>query len=108
MLLDKSNEMIHIDFTLTYFQIYLIGSNLIAFILYGYDKSLALRNSKNISRVSENKLLFTTLIGGTIGALLSMSIFRHKIKKPAFIIKFSIVVIIQAIAIYFYTNKGIN
>ena len=100
--------MIHIDFTLTYFQIYLIGSNLIVFIFYGYDKLQSIKTSKYISRVSEKKLLFTTLIGGTVGALLSMFIFRHKIKKPSFMIKFSIVVIIQVIAIYFYINKGIN
>ncbi len=100
--------MIHIDFTLTYFHIYLISSNLIAFILYAYDKLQALRNSRNISRVSENKLLFSTIIGGTVGSLLSMLMFRHKIKKPSFMIKFSLVVILQAFAIYFYINKGIN
>jgi len=85
-----------------------MGSNLIAFILYGYDKLLALKNSKNIYRISENKLLFTTFIGGIIGALLSMFIFRHKIKKPSFIIKFCIVVIIQVILIYFYIKEGTN
>ncbi|RLD40746.1 MAG: DUF1294 domain-containing protein [Bacteroidetes bacterium] len=65
---------------------------------------MTLKNSKNISRVSENRLLFTTLIGGTIGALLSMFIFRHKIKKPSFIIKFSILVILQT-AIFFFILK---
>ena len=79
-----------------------------ALILYGYDKLQAIRSSKNISRVSENKLLLITLLGGTIGALLSMLIFRHKIKKTSFMIKFSIVVILQAIGIFIYINKGIN
>ena len=79
-----------------------------ALILYGYDKFQAIKSSKNISRVSENKLLLITLLGGTIGALLSMLIFRHKIKKPSFMIKFSIVVILQAIGIFIYINKGIN
>ncbi len=100
--------MIHISFTLSYFELSLIIINIIALILYGYDKLQAIRSSKNISRVSENKLLFITLLGGTIGALLSMLIFRHKIKKPSFMIKFSIVVILQAIGIFIYINKGIN
>ncbi len=100
--------MIHISFTLSYFELYLIIINLMALILYGYDKLQAIRSSKNISRVSENKLLLITLLGGTIGALLSMLIFRHKIKKPSFMIKFSIVVILQAIGIFIYINKGIN
>jgi len=100
--------MIHISFTLSYFELYLIIINLMALILYGYDKFQAIKSSKNISRVSENKLLLITLLGGTIGALLSMLIFRHKIKKPSFMIKFSIVVILQAIGIFIYINKGIN
>lgn len=89
--------MIDINFTFSYFAVYIIGVSLIAFILYSYDKLLAIRNS--ISRVSENKLLLTALIGGTIGALLSMFIFRHKIKKTSFMIKFSLVGIIQVAAI---------
>ena len=100
--------MINIDITLTYFELYLILISTVSFILYSYDKLQSLKNSKNITRVSENKLLISSLIGGTVGSLLSMFIFRHKIKKPSFIIKFSIVVIIQVIAIYFYINQGIN
>ena len=100
--------MIHINFILTYLELYLLSINLVAFTLYGYDKLQAIKSSKYISRVSENKLLFITLIGGTIGALLSMLMFRHKIKKPSFMIKFSIVVILQAIGIFIYINKGIN
>ncbi|WP_324171621.1 DUF1294 domain-containing protein [Sulfurimonas sp.] len=98
--------MVHIDFTLTYFEVYLLCSNLLASLLYGYDKLLALNHSKIISRISENKLLFTTLIGGTVGAILSMFIFRHKIRKPSFMIKFSLVVIIQLGVIFLYI-KGI-
>ena len=96
--------MINIHFTLSYFELYLIFINLVSFLLYGYDKAQALKTSKNISRVSENKLLFSTFIAGTIGSLLSMLLFRHKIKKPSFIIKFSIVVIIQVIGMYFYVR----
>ncbi|MCD6191420.1 MAG: DUF1294 domain-containing protein [Sulfurimonas sp.] len=73
--------MINFNFNLTYFQLYLISINLIAFILYAYDKFQSLKSTKNIQRVSEKKLLFTTLLGGTVGSILAMIILRHKLKK---------------------------
>ena len=94
--------MININFTITYFELYFILINLISFLLYGYDKLQALKNLKNIRRVSENKLLFFTLIGGIFGSLMSMLLFNHKIKKLSFIIKFIIIVIVQITVIYFY------
>lgn len=98
--------MIHFSFALSYFQIYIICISFISFILYAYDKLQALKTSKIIQRVSENRLLFTTLLGGTLGSLLSMFIFRHKIKKASFMIKFIIVVILQIIVVFLYI-KGI-
>ena len=73
--------MIHIDFILTYFQIYLIFSNTVAFILYGYDKMQAIKNSRNISRVSEKSLLFSTFVGGIVGSLLAMIVFTWTLTK---------------------------
>ena len=101
-------KMISFNFTLTYIQIYLFSINLIAFILYTYDKFQSLKSTKNIQRVSEKKLLFITLLGGTVGSILAMIVFRHKIKKVSFIIKFSVVVIIQAIVTFLYIKQGFN
>ncbi len=98
--------MISISFTLTYLQIYLISINAVAFTVYAYDKLQSLKNRQNIQRVSENRLLFITFLGGTIGSLLAMITFRHKVKKVSFIIKFSIVVILQALITYFYIKLG--
>lgn len=77
-------------------------------MLYAYDKLQSLKSTKNIQRVSEKKLLFTTLLGGTVGSILAMIILRHKIKKASFIIKFSVVVIIQAIVTFLYIKQGFN
>ena len=79
--------------------------SVVAFTLYSYDKAQALKSRR---RISENKLLFFSFIGGTIGSLISMLLFRHKIKKPSFMIKFSILVILQILAVYFYITKGIH
>ncbi len=100
--------MITINFTLSYLEFYLLSISLISFLIYGYDKLLALKNNKNVRRVSEKNLLLSSLVGGSIGSLLSMFIFRHKIKKSSFIIKFSIVIIIQVVLIYLYIKYGAN
>lgn len=98
--------MLHINFTLTYFELYLFLVSTFSFTLYAYDKLQALKNTQNISRVSEKKLLLSSFIGGTFGSLISMFIFRHKIKKPSFIIKFSTVAILQLLLIYLYVYQG--
>ena len=98
--------MISLNITLTYFELYWILVSVVSFIYYGYDKAQSLKNSKTISRISERNLLISSFIGGTIGSLLAMFIFRHKIKKSSFVIKFSLVVILQVILFYIYINKG--
>ncbi|MDF1879132.1 DUF1294 domain-containing protein [Sulfurimonas sp. SAG-AH-194-C20] len=98
--------MLHIDFTLTYVELYFLLISTFSFILYAYDKLQALKNTQNVSRVSEKNLLFSSFTGGTIGSLLSMFMFRHKIRKTSFVIKFSIVVIIQLILIYLYLYQS--
>jgi len=97
--------MLHIEFTLTYLEIYIISISMFSFLLYGYDKALALKIHNNISRVSENKLLLTTVLGGTIGSLSAMLMFRHKIKKHSFIIKFLLIVVLQIVIIFLYYEK---
>ncbi len=100
--------LIHINFTLSYLETYIVAINFMAFLLYGYDKLQSIKSSKFISRVSERSLLLSTFIGGSIGSFMAMLLFRHKIKKPSFILKFSIVVIIQMVLIYVYLKEGVN
>ncbi len=96
--------MIHFDLSLTYFQMYLLIINCISFVVFGFDKIQALRNNTNTNRVRERTLLGLTLIGGTLGGLLAMLLFRHKIKKVSFILQFFGVVGIQIFAGYYF-NK---
>ena len=69
--------------------------NIIAFTLYGLDKSFA---KKGRRRISEKSLIFWAVIGGSIGAFLGMQIFRHKTKKP----KFKIVPVFLVIHLVLY------
>ena len=57
---------------------YLIIINIIAFIICGYDKMMAI---KHRYRIPEDMLLFLSFIGGCLGFILGMFIFRHKTKK---------------------------
>jgi len=92
--------MIHINFTISYIEIYIFFINLITFIIYSIDKFRAIIKASH-NRISENTLLLLALFGGIIGAIISMIFFRHKIKKLSFILKFIIVFIIQCLILYY-------
>ena len=51
------------------------GLSLLAFFLYGADKQKA---RKGLWRISEKTLLLTSFLGGALGGLLAMQLFRHK------------------------------
>lgn len=83
------------------FNYYLILINIIGFILILVDK---IKACKNKWRIKENTLLFISIIGGSIGELISMLIFHHKTKKNKFIIFIHPLILIQII-IYLYLKK---
>jgi len=60
---------------------YLIIVNIISFILYGIDKICAINRKR---RISEYNLLIFSFFGGSIGSILGMVVFRHKILKLKF------------------------
>ncbi|CAM4244108.1 membrane protein [Bacillus manliponensis] len=70
---------------------YLIGINIIAFIMMGRDKRKA---KKKEWRTSENMLFFVAAIGGAIGAWLGMYVFRHKTNKYKFMIGMPLLAIV--------------
>ena len=57
------------------------AGSLVAFLLYGIDKSRARRGAW---RISERALLLTGLLVGAPGALLGMRLFRHKTRHTYF------------------------
>lgn len=82
--------------------LYLSAINGFAFLSYGMDKWLAVKQK---SRLSERFLLALALTGGSIGALTGMLLFRHKISKRSFLWKFFAVLIFQVILIYQFTRQ---
>ena len=71
---------------------YLITINVLSFIVMGIDKHNAIKNKY---RVSEKSLFILSIFGGAIGTLIAMFIFRHKIRKKAFIIGIPLIIIIE-------------
>lgn len=75
---------------------YLFSVSLIAFFFTALDKIYAIKNKR---RISEKTLLTTIFMGGTIGSVIAMILFKHKTSKERFLLKFYIIVIIQIITI---------
>ncbi len=77
---------------------YLIAACLIAFIIVGFDKFLAVNKSR---RIPEATLLMLSISLGGIGTLCGMIVFRHKISKPVFRYGIPFIVVINMLT-YFY------
>ena len=75
---------------------YLIVINIVTFLVYGIDKWKAKQGSW---RISEATLLILAAIGGSIGALLGMKVWRHKTMHKKFKYGLPLILIIQIILI---------
>lgn len=76
----------------------LAAVNLLAFVLYGVDK---LKAKKGAWRIPEATLLLVAFLGGSLGALLGMEVFRHKTKHAKFRILVPLFLILHiALAVY--------
>ena len=79
---------------------YLIGINLLTFLLYGLDKWKAQHHKW---RIPEAILLLLPIIGGSLGALLAMAIFHHKTSHRRFRIIIPLVLAAQVIFAILYS-----
>ena len=76
--------------------IYLLDINLIAFLAMYIDKK---RAKWGKWRIKESTLFGLVLLGGGIGGITGMYTFRHKTKKPGFVIGFPAILIIEIICV---------
>ena len=83
-----------------YVMIYLAIINIITFSLYGSDKKRARWDRR---RIPEKVLLGLAVIGGSVGAWMGMKVYRHKIRKWKFIIGVPLILILQILAISYYS-----
>jgi len=81
---------------------YLIVINILTFAVYGIDKWKAKQGSW---RISEATLLMLAVIGGTIGALLGMQVWRHKTMHKKFKYGLPLILLAQIALIYLISEK---
>lgn len=70
--------------------------NILSFILFGWDKRLAIRHKE---RIPERTLLLCAFLGGALGAMLGMWCFHHKTLHWKFQVLIPIFLLLQIIAI---------
>ena len=78
---------------------YLIVINIVTFLVYGIDKWKAKQGSW---RISEATLLILAVIGGCIGVLLGMKVWRHKTQHKKFRYGIPVIIIIQLVIIGYF------
>ena len=80
------------------FLLYLLSINAISFILFGYDKFLAIKNKR---RIPEKELFTVATIGGAFGGLFAILVFNHKISKAFFMWRFMFIFLLNVVGVYF-------
>ena len=81
-------------FSLKNILIYLVAINLITFVTMYVDKKKAKWGKW---RIKESTLFTLVLLGGGIGGIAGMYLFRHKTKKTRFVIGFPLILITEVI-----------
>lgn len=79
--------------------IYLAIINVIGFLSMGFDKFKA---KHEMWRTKEQTLFIIAIIGGSIGSILGMYIFRHKTKHTNFTIGMPVILITQIVSIIYF------
>ncbi len=72
--------------------IWLVLINLIAFVMFGDDKK---RAKCGRWRIPERRLFLSALLGGSLGALAGMKLFRHKTKHWYFRLGIPLILLLQ-------------
>jgi uncharacterized membrane protein YsdA (DUF1294 family) len=74
----------------------LVVLNVVSFAMFGIDKRRAGRGEW---RISEKTLLLSGLISGTIGAWAGVYTFRHKTRKPSFLLPLAAASVVDAVVL---------
>ena len=83
-------------FSLKNILIYLVAINLITFVTMYVDKRKAKWGKW---RIKESTLFTLVFLGGGIGGIAGMYLFRHKTKKTRFVIGFPLILITEVICV---------
>ena len=82
---------------------YIVIVNILAYCMYGIDKSAAIRQKQ---RIPNRVLLLIAAFGGSLGALTGMYTFRHKTKKWYYTITVPVLLVLQIAGAVFLLRAG--
>ena len=82
--------------------LYFIIINVIGFLAMAIDKWKA---KNNAWRIPENTLFSITVLGGGIGTIAGMYVFRHKTKKTKFTIGMPVILVLEIILVIYELIK---
>ena len=82
--------------------VYLLLINAAGFLLMLVDK---IKAKRNLWRIPEATLMGIAAIGGSIGAIAGMNLFRHKTKHPKFYIGLPVILALQIVLVYLLVLK---
>ena len=82
-----------------FFLPYLIATNVVTFLFYGYDKWIA---GSSFTRLPEKVLHGLAVLGGSPAALIAQKLFRHKTIKKSFQIVYWLIVVIQIVGLVWF------
>jgi uncharacterized membrane protein YsdA (DUF1294 family) len=74
----------------------------VAFALFGFDK---LRAKQTWRRIPEIQLVLAGALGGWLGGLGGMLLFRHKTTKPSFLLKYAAGFVVWAGLLYLWFRQ---
>ncbi len=84
---------------------YFISLNLLAFILMGIDKWKA----KSYGwRIPESTLFTIAIVGGSIGAIIGMQLFRHKTRTRSFVYGMPAILILQLLLLFLLSKAPLE
>ena len=90
---------------ITFLIIYFVIMNIVGFAIMGIDKRKAI---KRTFRIPEATLFIVALIGGSIGSILGMRVFRHKTRHWYFVIGMPAILILQIAMLVFLLTGPIE
>jgi uncharacterized membrane protein YsdA (DUF1294 family) len=83
--------------------IWLLVMSAVSFAAMGLDKLYARRGER---RIPEKRLFLYTALGGAVGGLLGMYLFRHKTKHWYFVVGFWALFALQAAGLYWFLFRA--
>lgn len=81
---------------------YLVMMNAVGLAVMGLDKKKAINNQW---RIPEKSLFLVSIIGGSIGTLAGMYLFRHKTKHWYFVVGMPLILIAHVVIGWFVYNR---